>query len=326
MRTLRVGLIGLGKMGNNHFRVLKSLDGVELISVVEPSLNGNQQIDNVEVLKFIDQLPQKKIDYCVVSVPTVDHEQIGLQLAEFGIHALIEKPLAHNSEAARNIYNAFVKNGLIGAVGHIERYNPALQEARKRLSNGELGKVFQIATRRQNGFPPRIMDVGVVKDLATHDIDLTSWLAQKDYLWVSARTAFRSGREYEDLVSIVGELESQIITNHLVNWLSPFKERVVMVTGERGAFVCDTLTADLTFYSNGNQAESWEDIANFRGVSEGDIIRYSISKPEPLRVEHENFRDAVLGIESEIVTMEQGLRTVEVAEMALKASLTFPKN
>ena len=82
------------------------------------------------------------------------------------------------------------------------------------------------------------------------------------------------------------------MTSHLVNWLSPLKERVTVVTGEKGAFVADTLTADLTFYANGI-ATAWDDVAQFRGVSEGDVIRYAIPKPEPLRIEHEAFRDAV---------------------------------
>ena len=103
----------------------------------------------------------------------------------------------------------------------------------------------------------------------------------------------------------------------MVNWLSPFKERVTVITGELGAYVCDTLTADLTFYANGTQVEAWEDVANFRGVSEGDVIRYAIAKPEPLKLEHENFRDAVLGKTADIVTMRQGLNTVKVADWML---------
>ena len=112
------------------------------------------------------------------------------------------------------------------------------------------------------------------------------------------------------------------MTNHLVNWLSPFKERVTIITGERGAFIADTLTADLTFHANGSVATTWSDVARFRGVSEGDMVRYAISKPEPLRLEHEAFRDAVLGKGSDIVTMAQGLDTVRVAEAAIEAART----
>jgi predicted dehydrogenase len=162
----------------------------------------------------------------------------------------------------------------------------------------------------------------VVKDLATHDIDLTAWIAQSEFATVSAQVAHGSGREHEDLVSVVGYLADGTITNHVVNWLSPFKERVTVVTGEKGAFVVDTLHADLMFHSNGVVPTEWDNVARFRGVSEGDVIRYAIPKPEPLRVEHENFRDAVLGLPAEVVTLRSGLRTVEVAEAILRSAAT----
>lgn len=320
MTNLRAGLIGLGMMGRHHKRVLSSLDNVDLIGVADPAGDVHGSTAEHQVLKTVEELINLGIDYCVVAVPTAFHEEVGLKLASAGIHSLIEKPLAQNLDSAVRLADAFDSAGLIGAVGHIERYNPALQEARKRIEKGDLGKVFQITTRRQNGFPARISDVGVVKDLATHDIDLTTWVTQQEYVWVQARTAHRTGREHEDLVSVVGQLTDGTITNHLVNWLSPFKERVTVITGELGAFVCDTLTADITFHANGKQQKSWDDLANFRGVSEGDVVRFSINKPEPLKVEHENFRDAILGKPSDIVTMQQGLNTVKIAEMILNSA------
>ena len=166
----------------------------------------------------------------------------------------------------------------------------------------------------------RIADVGVVKDLGTHDIDLTAWVIQQEFTSVAARTAHRTGREHEDLVAVVGQLSGGTITNHLVNWLSPFKERVTIITGEKGDFVADTLTADLTFHANGLIEQSWDAISKFRGVTEGDVVRYAIPKPEPLRVEHEQFRDAVLGLDADIVTMTQGLRTVRVAEACIESA------
>jgi predicted dehydrogenase len=235
---------------------------------------------------------------------------------------MIEKPLAHDTPSARKLVEAFEAKGLIGAVGHIERYNPALQSARARLEAGELGMVYQVATRRQGPFPDRIADVGVIKDLGTHDIDLTAWVTQQSFTSIAARTAFRSGREHEDLVSITGQLADGTVTNHLVNWLSPLKERVTVITGEKGAFVADTLTADLTFYANGSVQAIRDDMLAFRGVSEGDMVRYAIAKPEPLRVEHENFRDAVLGKDADIVALRQGMVTVEVAEAAIVSART----
>lgn len=317
MADLRAGLIGLGMMGRHHARVLGSLDGVELVGVADPAGDPHNAAGGREVHKSIDDLIALGLDYCMVAVPTVYHEEIGLRLAEAGVHALIEKPLAASAEASDRLADAFEKAGLIGGVGHIERYNPSLQNARKRIEAGDLGEVYQVITRRQGPFPGRIADVGVVKDLGSHDVDLTAWVVQSAYKTLAAQTAYRSGREHEDMVTISAKLENGIMVNNLVNWLTPFKERTTVITGEKGSFVADTLTADLTFYANGKTATSWDDIANFRGVTEGDVIRYAIAKPEPLRTEHEAFRDAVLGKEADIVTFRQGANTVRVCEAAI---------
>jgi predicted dehydrogenase len=322
MAKLRAGLIGLGMMGRHHGRVLAGLDGVELVAVADPCGDPHGVAGSRPLLQSVEELIAAGIDYCMVAVPTIYHEPVGLALAEAGVHSMIEKPLAQDTPSARKLADAFAAKGLVGAVGHIERYNPALQSARARLEAGELGAVYQVTTRRQGPFPDRIADVGVVKDLATHDIDLTAWVTQQPFTSVSARTATKSGRAFEDLVAVTGLLDDGTVTNHLVNWLSPLKERKTIITGERGAFVADTLSADLTFYANGLVPTVWDDIAQFRGVSEGDVVRYAIAKPEPLRVEHEQFRDAVLGKEADIVTLEQGLATVVVAEAVIESART----
>jgi UDP-N-acetylglucosamine 3-dehydrogenase len=320
MRPLRAGLIGLGAMGRNHARVLSELDGVELAGVLEPAGSPGPAARGAPVVPDLSAFLALRLDYAVVACPTALHEEIGLRLAEAGVCALIEKPLAHSAEAAARLVTAFEAQGLVAAVGHIERYNPALQSLRSRLEAGALGDVYQVVTRRQGPFPHRIADVGVVKDLATHDIDLTSWVTGVDYTSVSARTVSKSGRPHEDMVAVVGRLADGSMVNHLVNWLSPLKERSTVVTGELGCFVADTLTADLTFYANGAHATEWEALRAFRGVSEGDMVRYAIPKREPLLVEHERFRDAVLGKPADIVTLRKGLRTVEVSEAVLESA------
>jgi len=322
-RQLRAGLVGLGAMGRHHARVLRSLDGVEFVAGADPGGDPHSALNGVPLVPDVASLIALKPDYVVVACPTAQHEGVALALAEAGIPALIEKPLAHDIPAAKRVVEAFESRGLVAAVGHIERYNPALQSMRSRLEAGDLGEVFQVATRRQGPFPNRIADVGVVKDLATHDLDLTGWVTGTKYKSVAAKTAHRSGRPHEDLVTVLGELDSGVIANHLVNWLSPLKERVSIVTGERGCFVADTLTADLTFFANGSTRTEWDAVSAFRGVSEGDITRYAIPKREPLAVEHETFRDAVDGkADAGIVTLRQGLRAVMVAEAVLDSART----
>lgn len=312
--TLRAGVLGLGVMGRNHARVLDELDGVEFVGVYDPAPNVPDLVHDKPVIRDLDEFLELGLDYAIVAAPTIYHLEMGTRLADAGIHAIIEKPVASTSEDAAALRDLFESRGLIGGVGHIERYNPALQGARERIADGLLGEIYQIATRRQGPFPGRIADVGVIKDLASHDIDLTAWVAQQDYVSVNARTAHRSGRPHEDMVVAVGTLSGGTITSHVVNWLTPFKERVTIITGEKGILVADTLTADLTFYENGRIQVAW-DPGEFRGVSEGDVTRFALDRKEPLKVEHEAFRDSVLAGEPRgIVTLAEGTRVVEIAE------------
>lgn len=320
MANLRAGLIGLGMMGRHHARVLSSLPGVDLVAVADAHGDVHGVANGRPLVASIEELIAVGLDYCMVALPTGLHEEVGLALAAAGVHALIEKPLAPTSVASARLADAFSAAGLIGAVGHIERFNPALQQARKRLADGELGQVYQVVTRRQSPFPSRIADVGVVMDLATHDIDLTAWVTGQPFESVAAHTAYKSGRTFEDLVAVTGRLKDGTVTSHLVNWLTPFKERITVITGERGAFVADTLFSDLTFHANGSVESSWTDVAQFRGVSEGDSTKYGFAKKEPLLLEHEAFRDAVLGKETDIVTLDQGMATVRVAEALLASA------
>jgi len=315
---LRAGIIGYGTMGRQHARVLSDLEGVELVGVVDTDAASTPN----GVLGSVETLIGRGIDYCVVAVPTISHEEVGLQLAQAGVHALIEKPLAGCSSVASRLQHAFKNQGLIGAVGHVERFNPAFEQARCRILDGAIGDIVQIAARRQGPRPTRIVDVGVVMDLATHDIDIASWITQSPFVSVSAKSRSLPGQCHEDLVSVVGLLGNGVVTSHLVDWLSPRKERVTVITGERGAFVVDSLTADLTFFALGIAPVEWEDIARTRGEVEGDVTHIAIAKREPLRVEHEHFRDAVLGRPSRIVSMAEGVATVSVAEAILMSART----
>lgn len=322
MTTVRAGLIGVGMMGRHHARVLRELDGVELVAIADPGGDPHGVAGSLPILPDIDALIAEGVDIAVVAVPTRFHEDAALKLAAAGVHTLVEKPIADTVDAGQRMVDAFESAGLVGAVGHIERFNPALQEMRRRIAAGELGEVYQVITRRQGPFPSRIADVGVGKDLASHDIDLTAWVVQSTYQTVFAQIAYKSGREHEDMIIATGRLANGVIVNHLVNWLSPMKERITIATGEAGAFVADTGTGDLTFYANGTFPLEWESVTAFRGVSEGDMIRYAFPKREPLRVELEAFRDSVLGHDTDLVSMREGLRTLAVVEGVLRSART----
>jgi UDP-N-acetylglucosamine 3-dehydrogenase len=322
MTNLKVGLIGLGMMGKNHLRILASLEGVDLVGVADPlaKVGIASDIKGHEAFTEYRDLLDQGIDYCVIAAPTGFHREISVEALSRGVNCLIEKPVAVNFEEALEIQLAAESAKKLVGIGHIERYNSAIRQLKKRLLNGDLGAIYQISLRRQGPFPSRIADVGVVKDLATHDIDLAMWLSESQFTSVNAQTTHRSGREHEDLVSINGKLQNGVVVNLLVNWLSPLKERSLVVTGEKGAFVVDTLNSDLTFYENGNHEVSQDSFLHFKGVKQGNVTTFAFDKPEPLRVEHENFRDRLLGKESDIASLMEGTETVRVADAVIQSS------
>lgn len=320
MARIRVGVLGLGAMGRHHVRNVRATKGFDLVAVADPAGDRYGAATGLNVLTGVADLISAGIDAAIVAVPTAFHEEAALALADAGIHTLVEKPLSASVESGERICRAFESAGVVAAVGYVERCNPALMEMRRRIEAGQLGHVYQITTRRQSPYPARISDVGVVKDLATHDVDLVEWVAGSTYESVYAQTTSRSGRDMEDMLVASGRLASGALVNHVVNWLTPFKERTSVVTGERGSLVADTLLGDLTFYENGSMPIEWDHIANFRGVTEGTVTRYAITKREPLAVEHENFRDAILGVRSDHVSLAEGVRVLRIVEAMLESA------
>lgn len=322
MADIRVGILGIGSMGRHHVRNVRATEGLELVAVADPGGDRFGVAGDLEVLADVEALITAGIDAAIVAVPTVFHEESALALAEAGVHTLVEKPLAIDVAAGERVATAFEQAGLVGAVGYVERCNPALLDMRRRIAAGQLGAIHQIVTRRQSPFPARISDVGVVKDLATHDIDLTAWVSGSTYEQVYGQTAYRSGRAHEDMLVASGRLRNGVLVNHLVNWLTPYKDRTTIVTGEHGALVADTAMGDLTFFENGQMPVQWDQIAAFRGVSEGTVTRYALVKREPIAVELEHFRDAILGVGSDQVTMTEGVATLRVVEAVLESART----
>ena len=321
-RPVRMGLIGLGSMGRHHARVIRSVEGMELVAVADPYGDKHGVAGDLEVLPDVEALIGAGIDAAMVAVPTWLHEEVALALCAAGVHTMVEKPIAATAASGERVAQAFAEAGLVGAVGYVERCNPALLEMRRRIEAGELGALYQITTSRQGPFPGRIADVGVVKDLATHDIDLAAWIARSPYERVAGEVTHRSGREHEDMVVATGRLASGVIVSHTVNWLSPLKVRQTVATGEKGAFVANTLTGDLTFIANGDVTSEWDRASAFRGVSEGDATTFAIARREPLLVEQENFRDALWGRPSDTVSMAEGVHTLHVVEAVLTSAAT----
>lgn len=320
MTNLKYGVVGLGSMGRHHVRNVRALDGAELVALADPFGDKFGVAADTPLYSNVEDLIAAGVDAVVVAVPTSEHHAVATKLIENGIHVLVEKPLAATVDEAQELVDLASKHGVVGAVGYVERCNPAISALRQKLDEGLLGEIYQISTVRQSPFPARINDVGVVKDLATHDLDLAAWVAGSPFSSVAAATKHSSGREHEDFVTVSGQLANGVIVNHLVNWMSPFKERKTVVTGENGALVAETVLSDLTYYQNGVDRIEWDQISNFRGVSEGEVTRFAINKPEPLSVEHRNFRDAILHGSSNVASFEDGLRTMRVVEAILESA------
>ncbi|MGW3619119.1 Gfo/Idh/MocA family protein [Micromonospora arida] len=320
-RGLRAGLVGLGHMGRHHARALRALDGVDLVAAVDPAGDPHRIADGIALFTDLDDMLRHGIDYAVLAAPTSRHTELGLRLAAAGVPTLIEKPLAPDPESARRLVDAYRTAGLPAAVGYTERFNPAITGLRARLQNGLLGDVFDISTRRTGIYPARIADVGVIHDLATHDIDLTADLTRQRYTSITARTAHRSGRPHEDLLAAIAQLADGTIAQHRVNWLTPAPERIIVVTGEHGSLIADTIAASLTWCSNGASAPAADHPA-YRGVAPGDITRFALQPADPLLSEHRAFQAALLGQGTEGACLEAALHAVLVAHSAAASART----
>lgn len=308
-------------IGRHHARLLQTGGFARFAGAVDPG--GDQYgavLDPALVHPSVDALLAAGTpDFAVVAVPTAQHAAVATQLARAGVHVLVEKPLAGTVAEAEGLLAAIEEAGVRGAVGHVERYNPALLGVREHI--GEIGQVFLIATERVGPFPDRIRDVGVVMDLATHDLDLVRWLGNADIVQVAAQKAIRMGREHEDLVLITGRLDNGTTFNCVVDRVTPTKRRRTRILGERGMLEADTLTGDLVLYKNGSIQAADPFAQALRGVSEGDSIRFALERPEPLRTELETFVRYVGGDDDAgVVTLAEGLHTVRVAEAALRSA------
>lgn len=321
--TIRGAVIGLGMIGRHHVRLLESSERVRFVGAVDPAGDRFHAVhDPALVYESIPELlAATPLDFAIAAVPTELHLPVVQELAASNIAVLIEKPLAASTGEALEIIRICEEAGIPAAVGHVERFNPALLELRRRVLAGQIGRLFTISTVRSGPFPDRVRDVGVVKDLATHDIDLVSWLSDSPIVSLSAQTQYLSGREHEDLVLVTGALESGSSFNLVVDWVSPTKVRRTRVLGERGMLEADTLSADLTFYENAEVSVVWSASQQFKGVSEGNVTRYALRRREPLLLEHEAFLDLFQGREtSGAVPLHQGLEVVSVAEAVLESA------
>lgn len=308
---LRGAVVGLGMIGRHHARILQSHPDFEFAGAVDPGGDRYGAIAATgDLLRGIDELIERRPDFAVVAVPTGEHLATARELTAAGIHLLVEKPLARDSAEGSELIELVRDAGLHGAVGHVERFNPAFVELRRQLNAGALGDVYSIDTDRIGPYPDRIRDVGVVMDLGVHDLDLVRWLGGGPVDRLHAETQHRMGSEHEDLVHITGQLAGGQTFSCSVNWISPRKVRRTQVIGKNGMFVADTLNTSLTF-------------TEFDGGKEGEAKPVVLDDREPLAVELEGFAALIVtGDDSGVVSLEDGLDNVALAEAALRSAAT----
>ena len=323
---LKTAVIGVGAMGYNHARVNWELPEADLVGVADTDAAAAQRVAAKFGTKAYSDYRQlldiAKPDAVTLAVPTVHHHAIALELIERGIPLLIEKPIAFSVEEGQAIIAAAHAAEVPLFIGHIERFNPAVIALKKHLAQGDLGRVFQIDAHRQGPFPARINDVGVVIDLAVHDLDIMRYITGSEVVRAYAETERRIHSEHEDLLTALVRLADGAVGTLTINWLTPTKIRELLVTGERGLFHVNLLTQDLFFYENAQaDGPDWDSLRMLRGVREGQMTRFVIAKKEPLRAEQEAFLAAVRGEAPVAVSGEDGLRALQLAQALITSGM-----
>jgi predicted dehydrogenase len=313
-------------MGTNHLRVLQDLGETraELIGVAEvDELALSRAVTRFHVPGYLDyrkMVVDTRPDLVVIAAPTHQHAEVAAHAMLNDANVLVEKPIAASRDEAEFLISVAQSRGVKLAVGHVERFNPAIMELKRQLVAGQLGKIFSLHSRRLGPFPPRIRDVGVVLDLATHDIDVMRYLVDSSVRRVFAETQQRVHHTREDLLLGVLRFVNDTVGMLDVNWLTPTKVREISVTGERGAFQVNYLTQELFFFENDYTATNWDALRTLAGVSEGTMTRLKLKKAEPLRLQYEDVLHAVEADVTPTVTGEDGLEALLIAQYLLDAA------
>jgi UDP-N-acetylglucosamine 3-dehydrogenase len=319
---IRVGLAGLGAMGRNHLRVLAARPDIRVAAVADPVPDAlaaaTAATDAQGFAEPLAMLAEAELDAVVIAAPTTAHVPLALAAIERDLPLLVEKPLAANPVDAMQIVRAAAARGVPVQVGHVERFNPAVIELGRLLDSGWLSTVFAIASRRAGPFPARIRDVGVTVDLATHDVDILSWIAAERPERVFAEIAQRIHAEHEDLLFGLLHFPSGATGMLDVNWLTPAKRRQLVVVGEEGMFELDYLTQRLTFTRA--DASDPELLGGYAPTFAGEVAELPVASSEPLAAEIEAFLAVVRDGTKPVVSGEDGLWAVAVADALLESA------
>jgi UDP-N-acetylglucosamine 3-dehydrogenase len=307
MKKMRVGVIGVGTMGRHHARIYSGMEEVELVGVADINKRAAAEVAAkyyTEAFDDCERLLKSDLDAVTIAVSTSMHKEIALKAAEQGVHMLVEKPIADFLSSADAIIDAVKRENLKLMIGHIERFNPTIIKLKELISAGELGHVLSISCRRVGPYPPRIKDVGIITDLAVHDIDVISLLYGEKAMSVYAIGGNSFHTNKEDHASIILRYEDNKSGLVETNWLTPHKIREIAVTGTEGVAHGDYLEQRLEIYG------------------EDGIRKVKIEKREPLKNELEHFLHAIANDEEPSPSGIEGKYLLFVALSATKSYIS----
>lgn len=293
-------------MGYNHARVYSQLKNANLLAVADISKTALKRVTKRYNTKgftdYMKVLEMPEIDAVSVCVPTTYHYKVTMDAIEHGKHVLVEKPIAFTVEEAKEMIKFARKKNVKLSVGHVERFNPAVQKAKEVVESGTIGDIVTASTKRVGPFPPRIKDVGVTIDLAIHDIDIMHYLFEKKVVEVYAYMGSILNKcEFEDHAEIMVKFQENIVGLLEVNWLTPYKKRKLSITGTDGIISVDYITQNLKVHGKFAQ-------------------NITINKEEPLKNELRSFVNSVLEDKEPPVNGESGLYALKVVLNAIKSA------
>lgn len=317
---MKVGVIGIGAMGKNHVRVYSELDDVELIGVSDLDSEAGARISKRFGCEYYQNYQSllKEVDAVTVAVPTSHHFQIGKNALENGVHVLMEKPLASTVVEAEELTDVAKDQGLTLATGHIERHNPVVQHTKKLIQEGRMGKILTMSSRRVSNYPSRIRDVGVIMDLAVHDMDISRYLAGSEVRDIFAASGKSGQCEYEDHATIIMKFENGLLGIVDSNWLTPMRVRSMTLTCEKGLIRMDYMAQSLDISTS--KLGELDEMNLYQLPLEMETISVGLKKEEPLKRELVDFIQAIEEKRDPLVTAEDGVAVIRMADAALRSS------
>lgn len=315
---MRVGVIGVGSMGQNHARILAERGELAGVADVVPSLaKAVGERYSVKHYPSYEEMLGSDVDAVIVVTPTGTHEKVASDAVKAGKHVLLEKPMTGSSKSLVELTALARKSRVVLAGGFTERHNPIVMFAKQSLQAGEFGDLITAATRRVSSMPSRIRDVGVVMDLGVHDIDVVQYVVGKRAKSVYALGGARQGMKYEDHANILIDFEHGSSGFVEVNWLTPMKVRKLGLTCSKNFVEVDYMEQSALVASSSYKPM---DAGNLYNVPlEFDLRRIALKKEEPLKREIEDFVRAAEKGTDPLVTGESAIETLRIAEAALES-------